>query len=281
MMINVALTGSVPRKKDTPALPVTPSEIIADAVVCADAGAAIVHIHVRDDQGRPVHDRARYREVVYGIREQRPELIICLTTSGRVAGDAESRFIPLDLGADCTPDMASCSLGSFNFATSVSHNPPKMIDRLLAGMLEAGIKPELEVFEQGMVNSAHSLLERGLLKPPLYVNVLLGSMGSAPAFAADLAHIVDRLPAGTTWAGAGIGVFQKPVVALAAAMGGNVRIGLEDAPRAIDGTPNTNLGALQHAVAQAQILDRRVAGVATARAWLGLQRQEPDVRASS
>jgi uncharacterized protein (DUF849 family) len=248
-----------------------PAEIVADAIACADAGASIVHLHVRDAAGRPTHHRDLYTEAVLGIRAARPELVVCLTTSGRADPDVEARMIPLRLEGAAQPDMASCTLGSFNFPRSVSHNPPEVIERLLDGMRDRGIRPELEVFEPGMAYYANSLVERGLVEGPLYVNVLLGSLGAAPAFATDLARIVQLLPPGTNWAGAGIGVYQRPVAMLAVAMGGNVRTGLEDSPRPVDGAPASNVAAVRHAAECARLAGRDVASSAWVRDRLELR----------
>jgi 3-keto-5-aminohexanoate cleavage enzyme len=273
MIINVALTGAVPTRENNPAVPLTPEEIAADAVACARAGASIVHVHVRDEAGRPSHRRDLYERAIGPIREQVPDLIVCVTTSGRVDPDVEARMNGLDL--DPPPDMASLTLGSFNFRDSLSPNPPQVIEALLRRCQERGVRPELEVFELGMVNTAHMLMERGLIGEPSYVNILLGSPGAAPAFVGHLAAIVDRLPPGAVWAGAGIGVFQRPIVAAAAAMGGNVRTGLEDAPRSIDGQPSTNVAAVEHAVRAAELVGRRVATPPETRARLGLPARVP------
>ncbi|MCZ7525896.1 MAG: 3-keto-5-aminohexanoate cleavage protein [Acidimicrobiia bacterium] len=270
VIVNVALTGAVPTKDDSPAVPMVPEEIVEDAVACARAGAACVHVHVRDDDGRPTHRRDLYEKVIGAIRDQAPELVVCMTTSARVDPDPRARMTALDLDDELLPDMASCTLGSFNFPRTVSHNPPEVIEALLRRMAERGVRPELEVFELGMANYTHVLQERGLLEPPLYVNVLLGSLGAAPAFVGDLARIVERLPAGSVWSAAGIGVFQRPMVMAAIAMGGNVRTGLEDAPRDLRGEPTSNVAAVEHAVAAARLAGRGIATPAQARERLGL-----------
>jgi 3-keto-5-aminohexanoate cleavage enzyme len=148
-------------------------------------------------------------------------------------------------------------------------NPPAKIEALLARMRELGVRPEFEVFELGMVNTLWSLAERDLVPGRPVVNVLLGSMGSAPAFVGDLAHIVGRLPGGTEWAAAGIGIFQRPMVIAAAIMGGNVRTGLEDNPSVPD-RHTTNVDAVELAVQAAELAGRPVAAVAETRRRFGL-----------
>lgn len=272
VIVNVALTGAVPGKDDTPHVPLTPEEIAADAIACARAGASIVHVHVRDEDGKPVHRSDLYERAIGPIRDAVPDLIVCGTTSGRVSGDVRERMTVLHLEPSLRPDMASLTLGSFNFPKTVSNNAPDVIVGLLCEMNTLGVKPELEVFELGMVNTLHVLMERGLVEEGPYVNILLGSMGSAPAFVGDLARIVERLPDPCEWAAAGIGVFQRPMVMAAIAMGGNVRTGVEDAPRDIDGSPSSNVRAVEHAVAAAAVAGRAVATPAEARRRLGLRR---------
>ena len=271
MIINVALTGAVPSKRDSPSLPVSPEEIAEDAIACAEAGASIVHIHVRDAEGHSVHDASLYEETIARIRKAEPQLIVCVTTSGRVGSDPAARATALRLDPSLQPDMASLTLGSFNFPMAVSHNSPDVMVGLLTEMKERGIKPELEVFEAGMVNTANYLMERDLIGPSPYFNVLLGSMDSAPAFVGTLAHIVDRLPQGCEWAAAGIGMFQRQMVVAGAVMGGNVRTGLEDSPRPVDGREQTNLQAVTHAVAAARLVGRSIETPEGARRRLGLE----------
>lgn len=275
MIVNVALTGAVPSKTDNRNVPLTPEEIAGEALACGRAGASVVHVHVRDEDGQPVHRRDLYERAFGLIRDAMPELIICATTSSRVDPDPEARMIGLDLDPALRPDLASLTLGSFNFPRSVSNNPPGTMVALLERMLELGIRPELEVFELGMVNTLHVLAERGLIPDPPIVNILLGSMGSAPAFVGDLAHIVERLPAGAEWAAAGIGIYQRPMTIAAAIMDGNVRTGLEDDPRG-DGSPDwSNVEAVRLAVAAATLAGRRIATPAEARERFGLTTAVP------
>lgn len=270
MVITVALTGAVPTKNDNACVPITPQEIVEDAVACAGAGASVVHVHVRDADGTPVHRRDLYEETISGIREQAPGLVICVTTSSRVGAGLDQRTIGLDLTGSLRPDMASLTLGSFNFPRVASVNPPDQMVALLERMGEAAIRPEFEVFEMGMVNTLHVLRERGLVPSPPVVNVLLGSLGSAPAFVGDLAHIVERLPADAEWAAAGIGRFQRPMTIAAAVMDGNVRTGLEDHPRGDGATPWSNADAVRVAVAAAALAGRPVASIVETRRRFGL-----------
>jgi uncharacterized protein (DUF849 family) len=271
MIINVALTGAVPTKADNPAVPVTPEEIAADAIACAAEGASIVHVHVRDEGERPIHRRDLYERAIGPIRAARPDLVVCATTSSRVDPDVGARMTALQLDPELRPDMASLTVGSFNFPRTASVNPPDVIVALLEEMQARGIRPELEVFEIGMVNTLHALQDRGLIPQAPYVNILLGSLGSAPAFAADLGHIVERLPADAQWAAAGIGIYQRPITMMAAAMGGNVRTGMEDNPKPADaGTRWGNVDAVRVARAAAELAGRRLATPTETRRRLGL-----------
>jgi 3-keto-5-aminohexanoate cleavage enzyme len=263
MVINVAVTGAVPGKSDNPSIPLAPEEIVADVLACAELGASVFHLHMRDEVGRPVQRRDLYERTIGGIRDVAPELVICVTTSSRV--DPASRTIGLDLDPELRPDMASLTLGSFNFPKVVSNNPPHEINALLERMNEVGVRPELEVFELGMVNTLWTLKQRGLIPDPPVVNVILGSLGSAPAFVGDLGHIVERLPEDAEWAAGGVGMFQRPMTIAAAIMDGNVRVGLEDDPRG-DGSPDwSNASAVRLAVDAARLAGRPIATPSEAR----------------
>lgn len=270
MIINVALTGAVPTKSDNPNVPCSPEEIVADVYACADLGATVFHLHMRDDGGRPVHRRELYERTIGAIRDRRPDLVLCVTTSSRVNPDLSERFVGLELETGLRPEFGSLTLGSFNFPRSVSNNPPDAIRALLERMTELGVRPELEVFELGMVNTLWALREKGLIPDPPVVNVLLGSMGSAPAFVADLGHIVERLPPHSEWAAAGIGIYQRPMTIAAAIMDGNVRVGLEDAPRGDGSADWSNAHAVRLAVEAAKLAGRTIATSAETRSRLGL-----------
>jgi uncharacterized protein (DUF849 family) len=228
LIINAAITGIVPTKKNTPHVPITPQEIIVDALKCVQAGASVLHLHARDSAGRPTYKADVFKEIIWGIRSKAPEVIICATTSGRVDNYFECRSEVLRLTGDYKPDMASLTLGSMNFPQTESVTTPEMIQQLALLMLEKGIKPELEVFETGMLNYALYLHRKGFLQSKMYFNLLLGSLGTMPARIIDLDHLLTLLPPECTWAGAGIGRFQLPINILSILKGGQVRVGLED-----------------------------------------------------
>jgi uncharacterized protein (DUF849 family) len=273
LIVNAALTGMVPTKADNPNVPVTPAEIAADAERCHAAGAAIVHVHARDEEGRPTYRASVYAEIIAAVRERCPDVIVCVSTSGRVFRSVEQRAEVLDLDGELKPDLASLTLGSLNFPTGASVNDPATIKALAHRMQERGVVPELEVFDLGMVDYATYLIERGVLGPPFYLNILLGSLGTLSATPLNLASVVTALPRGATWSGAGIGRFQFFVNSLAIAMGGHVRVGLED-NLWLDTDkerPASNLALVERLVTLARASRRTVATPAEARALIGLQ----------
>jgi uncharacterized protein (DUF849 family) len=273
LIVNACVTGMVPTKADNASLPVTPREIAEDVERCVAAGASIVHLHARDDDGRPTWEPETYRRIVAAVRERVPDVVVCVSTSGRVFNELEQRAAVLDLDGDERPELASLTLGSLNFPKQASVNEPETIRSLALRMRERGITPELEVFDLGMVDYAAYLLGRGVLAAPLYVNVLLGSLGTLSASAFNLATVVRALPEGAVWSGAGIGRFQFPVNAMAVTSGGHVRVGLEDNLWLDDERtrPASNAALVERIVALGRAAGREPATPAQARALIGLR----------
>lgn len=227
-IVNAALTGMVPTRADTPHVPLTVAEIADDAAAVREAGASIVHLHPRDDDGVPTTDRGRWTEVMAAVRKTAPDLLISATCSGRFERTVDARATALALRGSLRPDLGSLTCGSLNFPRQASLNDPETIVELARRMNDSGIKPEIEVFEPGMINMARYLQRKGLLDEPLYVNILLGNLGTCPAGGCDLAWMLNALPEGSVWSATGIGRYQLPVHGMALAMGGHVRVGLED-----------------------------------------------------
>ena len=226
VIITVAITGSVPRKKDTPAIPVEPDEQIESTHQAFEAGASIAHIHVRDEHENPSSDPGRFAQVQDGIRRHCPGMIVQFSTGGR-GRRHEERGAPLAH----RPDMASLTPGSTNFATMVYENSWEVVDGLARQMLTFGIKPEIEVFDLAMIYNTVDLLERGLLTGPVHVQFVLGNRGALPASEPVLDLLVAelrRVLPDATWGALGIGRHQLPVNRWALARGGHVRTGLED-----------------------------------------------------
>lgn len=228
LIINVALTGMVPTKEMTPHVPVTTGEILEDVARCAELGATIFHVHARDEDGVPTHRKEAFAPIVEGIRSLDPELVACVTCSGRYVSELDRRAEVLELEGAARPDMASLTLGSNNFPRQASVNPPEVVRGLARRMAERGIRPELEVFEPGMLHYGRYLARKGLLEEPCYVNILLGNLGTAPLAPGQMGAFLSLLPEGWTWAAAGIGRYQLRANVMAMTAGGHVRVGVED-----------------------------------------------------
>jgi uncharacterized protein (DUF849 family) len=271
-IINFCPTGMIPTKAMTPHVPIEPDEIIADVITCVDAGANLVHLHARKPDGRPHYDRNIYARQIAGIRERCPELTICVSLSGRDFSAVEQRSDPLMLTGDLRPDMGSLTLASLNFPRQASVNAPDTVRRLAEIMLERGIKPELEVFDAGMVNYAHYLIDKGLLQPPYYFNILLGNIASAQSTPAELAAILSALPENSVWCLAGIGRQQLTANTLGLLWGDGVRVGLEDNIWQDDARTQfaTNLGLVQRVTRLAALLERPLASPLEIRGRLGI-----------
>lgn len=273
LVINVALTGMMPQRSRVPHVPLTPEEIVEDAARCVQAGASVLHLHARDADGRPAWQRSAYADMIPAIRRRCPDAVVCVTTSGRGGASLDQRGDVLLLEGDARPDLASLTLGSVNFLSGASVNDIATVEELARRMAERGIVPELELFDLGMAHLAHRLRRRELLPEACPANLLLGFPNGAAADARSLVALVDALPACvSTWHAAGFGAFQQPAGALAAAMGGHIRTGLEDNPFLdhADRTPATNAQLVERSALQAQAAGREVADARTARLLIGL-----------
>lgn len=273
LIVNLAPTGLVPTRQQSPFVPLTPVEIAADVARCVALGASIIHIHAREEDGSASDDPAIFADIIRRIRAQSPDVVITTTTSGRRVPDVERRAATLYLEGDVKPDMASLTLGSMNFATEASVNSPATIMRLAEIMKERGIRPELEVFDLGMVNFAKILADKGLIEPPFYFNILLGNPATAQATLLHLGTLINDLPAQSLWSLAGIGRFQTRANALGVVLGDGVRVGLEDNLWLDDGRSQlaSNAQLVQRVVAQAAALGRPVASAQEVRRMLGLR----------
>jgi 3-keto-5-aminohexanoate cleavage enzyme len=230
MIINACLTGNVLGRESSPHLPVSTQQIVEDGLQAVANGASMLHIHARDAEGRPEWRPEGYAPIFEGIRRHDRDVVLIATTTGREHGSIERRAAVLDLDGAAKPDMASLTLGSFNFPATASVNAPEAVQALALRMRERNIMPELEVFDLGMLNYGFYLRRKGLLPRDCYVNLLLGSLGAVPGRVLDLANLVREIPATWLWAAAGIGRYQLAMNVAAVIMGGNVRVGLEDSP---------------------------------------------------
>jgi uncharacterized protein (DUF849 family) len=286
VIITCALTGGAPFTGKNKAVPVTPQDIADSAIGAARAGAAVVHIHVRDPEtGQPSMRPDLYRETVERIRDSGVDVIINLTTG------PGARFVPGDDdprvgGAGTTmkpwpervthveelkPEVCSLDVGSMNFGEHVFVNTPAHLRKMAEAIRNTGTKPELEVFDLGHVRLARRLVEDGLVAPPPLFQICLGIPWGAPATPETMLAMRDQLPAGALWAGFGIGAAQFPMVAQAVLLGGHVRVGLEDNLYVRRGVPApSNAALVEHAVAIIDQLGEKPASVSEARGILEL-----------
>lgn len=229
VIINLALTGMVPTKRMSKHAPLAVKEIVQTALACAKLGASIIHIHPRNVFGKPTWEKQVFEEIIRGIKKKNKEVLISVTTSGRLWNEFEKRSACLDISGKLKPDLASLTVGSMNFIRQESINSPDMIEKLALKMKQRRIKPELEVFEPGMIHKAKYLMKKGVLsdKHP-YFNILLGSLGTSPFETSTFSTMLALLPKNAVWSIAGIGGFQLDANVAGIAFGGHVRVGLED-----------------------------------------------------
>lgn len=226
MILTLAMLGNVPTKELNPNTPITPQEVVADITACREVGISIAHIHARDENQQPTSDRAVFGETMDLLKKDGSDVITQLSTGARGGGatSADYRGQMLDL----KPEMASLSTGSSNFPNSVNSNSPELIEALAEKMRENNVKPEVEVFDAGMLDSALRLIKRGVLKAPVHFNLVMGVPGSIAGTPRNLMFLKEGIPSNCTWCVCGIGRAQVPMLTMAMLMGGHVRTGLED-----------------------------------------------------
>jgi uncharacterized protein (DUF849 family) len=228
LIVNLAPTGMIPTRAMTRHVPLTPKEIIVDVLKCRELGVTTVHLHARDNNGETTYKKDTYAEIIRGLRNADKDIVISVSTSGRNFAEFEKRSNVLDLEGELKPDMASLTLSSLNFNKTASVNSPDMIQTLARKMLDKNIKPELEVFDVGMINYAKYLIKKRLLTPPYYFTLLLGNIACAQANLMHLGYMLHELPDDSFYSVTGIGNVQLTMNAVSIAYGGGVRIGLED-----------------------------------------------------
>jgi len=266
LIITVAPTGSMPRKKNTPHVPIAPEEIIETGVRCEAAGAAVFHIHARNPQDEsPSPDYQIFKEIYEGLKE-RTNLILQISTGGRAGMSYEVRCKRLEL----RPEMASLTTGSVNFPTSVYENSPQLIEALARDMRERDIKPEMEIFDVSMIANALDLVKKDLAVPPLHFDFVMGLKGAIPATIENLVHLKNSIPVGATWTVAAMGPHQLVMNTHAILMGGHPRVGLEDNIYYRRGELATNEQLVKRMVRLAEELGREVATPDEAREILHL-----------
>lgn len=223
LIITCALCGAETSRQDNPNLPISPLELAEDALKAYEAGASIIHLHVRAEDGSPSMKPALFKEAMELIKERCP-VIVQFSTGGAVGMPLEERIAPLEL----RPEMATLTTGTVNFGDDVFYNPPEFLSAFAQKMGELGIKPEIEIFESGMIKNALYLVKKGLLEEPLHFDFVMGVPGGIPASIRDLTYLIYSLPPGATWTVAGVGRHEAALGAMAIAAGGHVRVGFED-----------------------------------------------------
>jgi len=267
-LITVAPTGAESSKADVPALPVTLDELVTTAKECQAAGAAVIHVHIRDAGARPTLDLARLTDTVAALRES-TDLIVQLSTGGAVSDGFQDRLAVLD----AAPDACSLTCGTVNFGDEVFSNPWPFICELYARTQDLGVVPEFELFDLGHVATLHRLLAG--LGPPhgghVHCDLVMGVPGGMPGDAATLVQAVSALPAGASWSATGIGRTTLPVMFAALAAGGHLRVGMEDTTSFARGRPVTgNAELVERAATLAELAQRPPLTPAQARTLLGV-----------
>jgi 3-oxoadipate:acetyl-CoA acetyltransferase len=224
-IINFCPTGMIPDKSQTPFVPISPAEIIDQVQEAYEMGITIAHLHAREESGQPSYRKSVYRDIFEGVRKYCPDLVICGSTSGRHFPEFEKRSAVIEL----QPDMCSLTLSSLNFYQQASVNSPDMISMLARKMLECGVKPELECFDMGMINYGKYLIQKAILQPPFYWNLLFGNIAGFQANLTQMAAAANELNGKDHFVSfGGVGQAQFKANAVALIMGYGVRVGLED-----------------------------------------------------
>ncbi|WP_338535860.1 3-keto-5-aminohexanoate cleavage enzyme [Helicovermis profundi] len=267
LIITAAITGAEVTRDLQPNLPLTPEEIANEAFNCYKAGASIVHVHARDKDGNPTQDYEVYKEIKEKI-EAKCDIIFQPSTGGAVWHSPEERLQPVEL----KPEMATLSAGTCNFGPDVFMNSEEYIEKFAKRMVVLGVKPEIEVFERGMIENAKKLVKKGILNGPLHFDFVLGVPGACPGNPEDLLYMRNQIPSDSTWTVAGIGRYETPLAGLAINMGGHVRVGFEDNiyySKGVLATSNAQL--VERVVRLAKEFGREVASPSEARKILNIK----------
>ena len=268
-IINAALTGAFTSKEHNPAVPLTPKEIAEDAYACWQAGAAVVHLHMRDEKGAGTMDINRFRETFHLIREK-CDVVINLTTSGDLNATDETRMAHF---IELKPELASYDAGTMNWMhKTLFINHPEFLEKLGLKMQEVGVKPEMEIFDPGMFYNTAYYMKKGVLKAPGYYQFCMGAPGGIAATVENLVYLKSLLPADAQWSAFGIGAGHLPILFATIALGGHIRVGLEDNVYYKKGQlAKSNPEFVERAARLIGEADREVATPAEARTILGLR----------
>ena len=272
VIITAALTGAVTPKEKNASIPLTPEEIAEDAYACWKAGAAVVHLHMRNDEGIGCMDEKKFEETIKLIRAKKDcDVIINCTSSGDNTGTATNETRMLHMKNVDGIEMGSYDAGSFNWMPGgVFENSPEFLEKLGDVYIERGIKPEIEIFDAGMLGVTNYFVQKGHLPTPLHFQFCLGVLGAMPATVENLQYLVSKIPKGSTWSAFGVGKQHLPIMYAALALGGNIRVGLEDNVYYSKGVPATNVMLVERAVKAVEVFGKKPATPAEAREILGI-----------
>jgi len=275
LIITVAPTGAWPTKKDTPHIPLTPKEIAEEVYQCWKAGASIAHIHVRNDDASASMNFDKFKETVTLIRDKKDcNIILNLTTSGGIGLKDEERMRPF---MELKPEMASFDAGTMNWQNrTVFENRPDFLEKLAKAQREHHVKPELELFDAGMLYNTLYLVEQKLLEPPLHYQLCLGVPGGMAATVENFMYLKSILPQGSTWSAFAVGRMHLTIIFMALITGGHVRVGMEDNIFMARGVlAKSNVEFVERVKRIAKEFQREIATPDEARAILGLKGREP------
>jgi len=270
LIITLASTGNINTRDRNPTLPCSPQEMADQMHECIQHGVSILHIHARNEELKPTMRVDKFRETCRLVKERDPNVIIQISTGGRapLAGvDAGTwRMDPLNL----MPEMGSYTPGSVNLGPIVYQNDAKLVQDMAQKYHDTGIKPQIEVFDTNMISNTDILVRQGLLKRPIDYGFVMGAPGAQECSLRQLGHLMSMLQPGDTWTSIGIGMFEMPLAYAAIAMGGHVRIGLEDNNKMPDGSLATNVDLVKHVVDVAKAMGREIASPEEAREMLSM-----------
>jgi len=270
LVITLATTGNINTKERNPTLPCSPQEMADQMHECIKLGVSVLHIHARDENNKPTMRLDKFRETVRLVKERDPDVVIQISTGGRapLAGVSPYtwRMDPLNL----LPEMASYTPGSVNLGPIVYQNDAKLTLEMAERFRDFDIKPQVEVFDTNMMSNADILVRQGVLKRPLDFGFVMGAPGAQECSLRQLGHLISMMQPGDTWTSIGIGKFEMPLAYMAIAMGGHVRVGLEDNNKTPDGKLATNADLVRHVVEMAKAMGREIASPAEAREILSM-----------
>lgn len=269
VMLTVATTGGYPQKSNNSAVPIDPPEIIEDIIACAEAGASICHIHVRDDEGKASMSFDKFKEVVDGVRP-RSNILVNLTTSGGTGWPDDVRIKPI---VELHPEVGSYDCGTMNWQNvCIFENNPQFLEKLGIAMQKHDVKPEIECFDAGMIYNALDLRKRGILRDPMHFQLVLGVKGGIAVSVDNLVYMHSLLPKDCTWGAVGIGHGQMPIMLATIAMGGHLRVGMEDNVMMQKGVlAKSNVEFVKRAIDLIHLVGKEVATPDEAREILGVK----------